>query len=76
MTSATVASSSTSRMRSGGSIGSTGDSPGALVACRIQGSGSHTRKRAPLPGWLSTSMRPFMATASSWQIARPSPLPP
>ncbi|KAG0731250.1 hypothetical protein G6F23_015494 [Rhizopus arrhizus] len=76
MTSATVASSSTSRMRSGGSTGSAGTSPAAAAACRVQGSGNRTRKRAPLPGELSTSMRPPIATASSWQIARPSPLPP
>ena len=33
-------------------------------------------KRVPLPGVLSTSMRPPIAAASSWLIASPSPLPP
>ena len=40
-----------------------------------QGNGRRTRKRAPLPGWLTTSIRPPIATASSWQIASPNPLP-
>ena len=38
--------------------------------------GRSTEKRVPLPGALSTPMRPSIAIASSWQIARPNPLPP
>ena len=50
----------------------TATSSGPAVAA---GSGSHTRKQVPSPGVLSTVMRPRISAASSWQIARPSPLP-
>jgi len=41
----------------------------------LQAEGSHTVKRLPLPGWLSTSTRPPWASQRCLTIARPNPTP-
>ncbi|MNS90364.1 hypothetical protein D3C72_1244140 [compost metagenome] len=50
--------------------------PPSLAAPCCSGNGRLTPKQVPLPSWLSTRIRPCMASASSRQIARPRPLPP
>lgn len=77
MTSAMVLSSSTSRICSGRTTTvSAGAWPGGTWGGAAAGKGSSTTKQVPCPGALSTRMRPPIAALSSWQIARPRPLPP
>ena len=48
---------------------------GGKAAASPLGSGSATEKQLPLPGSVSTAMRPSIAVTSRLEIASPRPVP-